>query len=106
MNMITKLATTSMLLAGLSGCAMVAAPVSNGALFTNVRGPGHATTAVEAKKQGTGCSSNILGLIATGDSSIDSAKNSANIKEVSSVDYDSLSVLGIYARFCVVVRGN
>lgn len=90
----------------LTGCALVGGPVSNGVLLTNLRGPGHATTLTEAPKMGTGCSSNILGLIATGDSSIDAAKRSVNITQVASVDYDSFSVLGIYARFCVIVRGK
>lgn len=90
----------------MSGCAVVGAPVSNGFLVTNLRGPGHATSLVDSPKQGTGCSTNVLGLFATGDSSIDTAKRSARITEVASVDYDSFSVLGIYARFCVIVRGK
>lgn len=55
---------------------------------------------------GTGCATNLLGLIAMGDASIDTAKRSARITEVASVDYDSFSVLGVYARFCVLVRGK
>ncbi len=90
----------------ISGCAMVAAPVSNGLLMTNLRGPGHTTTLTEAPKMGTGCSTNILGLVAMGDSSIDAAKRSARITEVATVDFDSFSLLGVYARFCVIVRGK
>lgn len=90
----------------LTGCALVGAPVSNGALITNLRGPGHVTTMTDATKLGTGCATNLLGLIAMGDASIDTAKRSARITEVSSVDYDSFSVLGVYARFCVLVRGK
>lgn len=89
-----------------SGCAVVGAPVSNGMIVTNLKGPGHATTSVDATKQGTGCATNILGLFASGDASIDTAKKSARITEVSSVDYQSNSLLGIYARFCVIVRGK
>ena len=100
--------TTSLVvsLSALTGCAMVAAPVSNGALITNLRGPGHVTTLTESPKMGTGCATNLLGLIAMGDASIDTAKRSARITEVASVDYDSFSVLGVYARFCVLVRGK
>jgi hypothetical protein len=93
-------------LSALTGCAMVGAPVSNGALITNLRGPGHVTTLTESPKLGTGCATNLLGLIAMGDASIDTAKRSARITEVASVDYDSFSVLGVYARFCVLVRGK
>lgn len=96
----------SLTLSGLGGCAMVGAPVSNGIILTNLRGPINATTLNDAPKLGTGCSTNVLGLIATGDSSIDTAKRSARITEVATVDYDSFSLLGIYARFCVIVRGK
>ena len=49
---------------------------------------------------------NILGLIATGDSSIDAAKKAGGIKDVSSVDHDSTSILGLFGTFCTVVKGN
>jgi len=106
MNKISKIIVMASGLSLLSGCALVGGPVSNGLLMTNLRGPGHATVNTETPKMGTGCSSNVLGLIATGDSSIDAAKRSANITEVASVDYDSFSLLSVYARFCVIVRGK
>lgn len=90
----------------LSGCAVVAGPVSNGFIVTNLKGPGHATTHVDAPKEGVGCATNVLGLFATGDASIETAKRSARITEVASVDYQSNSFLGLYARFCVLVRGK
>ena len=90
------------------GCAVASTmtPVSNGALFTNVQGPLVATDYAGNAKVGTASCSNILGLVAMGDASIESAKKSANITRIASVDYESFSVLGLFATFTVVVRGD
>jgi hypothetical protein len=45
-------------------------------------------------------------LIATGDASIDSAAKSAGIKTIHHVDYQSKSILGLYAEFTVIVYGE
>lgn len=88
----------------LGGCAMAASPLS-GSVFTDVKAPINANKAAGSKK-GEACASSILGLIATGDAGIDTAKRNGGISEISSVDYESLNVLMLYARFCTIVRGN
>jgi hypothetical protein len=106
-NFVTyKLVLIAVLLAGLLGCAGVVSPVGNGLLFTSVKGPVGATPVAPATKKGESCASNILGLFATGDASIDSAKRDGGISEVSAVDHDSFSVLILYARYCTIVRGS
>ena len=47
-----------------------------------------------------------VGLIATGDASIDAAKKHGSITKVSSVDHSSTRILGYYAKFCTVVTGE
>jgi len=101
-----KLVLVAVLLAGLLGCAGVMSPVGNGFLFTSLQGPLGATPATNATKKGEACASNVLGLFATGDASIDSAKRAGGISEVSAVDHDSFSVLFLYAKFCTIVRGS
>lgn len=91
--------------ASLGGCAMVASPTT-GLLYTNVQGPIVVGNGTNTAKTGQACATNILGLISTGDASIDAAKKAGNIKDVSSVDHDSMSVLGLYGKFCTVVKGN
>ncbi|MFN3739317.1 MAG: TRL-like family protein [Thermodesulfovibrionales bacterium] len=93
------------LVAFFAGCATAASPLPAW-LYTNVKGPIDAELQSDASKEGKACASNILGLIATGDASIDAAKKAGGIKEVSSVDYKSSSVLGLYAQFCTIVRGK
>jgi len=89
----------------LSGCAMVATPV-NGQLFTDVKGPINVGSGYASSKTGEACASSILGAIATGDASIDTAKKNAGIKEVTTIDHHSTSVLGLYSQFCTIVKGN
>ena len=91
---------------GLSGCAGVAAPVTNGALFTNVDGPGVATQASDYSKVGESSCNAILGLVSVGDASIKEAMKAGGIDTIHHVDYKSVSVLGIYAKFTTVVYGN
>jgi hypothetical protein len=84
----------------------------------NVRGPAPAALAfyaspvdagpapVSSNKRGEACASNILGLIATGDASIDAAKRNAGITRVASVEQSAARVLGYYAKYCTIVRGE
>jgi hypothetical protein len=86
------------------GCQPVAAPLM-GILYLDVKGPLTATQA-SGTREGKACANTILGLIGTGDASIDAAKKAGGIQEVSSVDYHSTSTLGIVAEFCTIVRGK
>ena len=101
--------TGCLLLAGslcLGGCATAYSPVGNGAFYTGVRGPIDSESASAASRSGRACASNILGMVATGDASIATAKRNGGISAVSAVDHDSMSVLGVYSRFCTIVSGE
>ncbi|HLI81562.1 MAG TPA: TRL-like family protein [Candidatus Binataceae bacterium] len=102
-----KLTLIGLALCSIAGCMNVRTPAL-GLLYTDVKGPINATSAkTPPTKTGTGCDTSILGVVATGDASIASAKNSAGITEVVSVDDASYSLLGgIYGTYCVTVRGN
>jgi hypothetical protein len=89
----------------LSGCAMVAAPV-NGAIFTDVKGPINVGSGFTSSKTGQACATSILGAFAQGDASIDTAKQNGGIKEVTTIDHHSTSILGLYSEFCTIVKGN
>ena len=92
----------------LTGCgAMVASPVT-GTLSTNVSGPvGLASGDNQPDlKVGTGSVTSVLGLIASGDASIRTAAQSANIQKIYYVDYKSTGVLGIFATYTIYVYGE
>lgn len=105
MKAAAKIAIVALAAATLGGCASVATPTA-GFLYTSVQGPIVTGTANDASRTGQACANNILGIIAVGDASIDAAKKNGNIKNVASVDHDSLTVLGLFGKFCTVVKGN
>ena len=89
-----------------TGCATVASPVGNGAIVTSVQGPVAMTENVGSKKSGKSCASNVLGLFATGDASIEQARRNGGVAKVASVDHSAFSVLFLYSKFCTIVHGD
>ena len=90
----------------LAGCSITVDSPAKGAFFTSVEGPINATSSAQSARTGQSCAYSILGLIAWGDASIHGAKGAGGIKEVSSVDHESLNVFGIFGSYCTVVRGG
>lgn len=84
---------------------MVSSPAI-GVLYTGVKGPIVATSNSLGSKVGKGEAQSILGAIAIGDASIQAAAKSAGITKISHVDYESFSVLGIFAKYTVYVYGD
>lgn len=85
----------------LSGCAF-----PQGALFTGVQYAIDATAQPRGDKMGESCSIGILGIIAIGDASIDTARRNGRISKITSVDGSYLSILGLFQQFCSIVRGK
>ena len=91
------------------GCLASAQSPVTGSLFTDARGPVAATanaTSPESPKTGRAEAVSVLGLIGTGDASIEAAMDDGDISEVHYVDYESENILGIYATYTVVVHGE
>lgn len=101
----TKLLFAGVLSTTLVGCATAHSPVS-GFWYTNVKGGIQATEAYGGTARGESCASSILGIVATGDASIDTAKKAGGIAQVVAVDHTSNSILGVYAKYCTVVYGK
>ena len=93
----------------IAGCAASAMSPVRGALYTDAKGPVAATSlaeGTEAPKMGTASATSILGLLGTGDASIEAAMDEGNITSVYWVDYESYGILGIYAEYTVIVYGE
>lgn len=88
-----------------SGCAFVGSPVVGG-VYTDVYAPLAATSNSVGTKVGTAEATSILGIVATGDASINQAAKNGNITSISHVDYHATSILGVYATFTVMVYGE
>jgi len=89
-----------------TSCALPRPSAGPGFIYTNITEGVFANNAVEEKKQGELCNSNILGIASTGDSSIESVKRKAMIKNVSSIDRTYEGILGVYAKSCTIIKGN
>jgi PBP1b-binding outer membrane lipoprotein LpoB len=104
-----KKVKTLVLVAGLalllSGCAVVGAPVM-GVVYTDVKGPVTATSNTGSTKVGVSEATSILGIIATGDASIETAAKSAGITKIHHVDQESMNILGIFAKYKLFVYGE
>ncbi len=91
----------------IANCASVGSRMGSGLFYTNVKD----YTNVEFEKVGTSkagksCGTNILGLVVTGNTSIDAAKKKGGITKVATVDFEGTSILGLYSTVCLVVRGE
>lgn len=90
----------------LTGCAYSLAPVTS-TIYGKVQGPVTATSVPgPATKTGRACANSVLGIVASGDASIEAAKRAGGITSVISVDFESKNILFVYASFCTVVHGN
>jgi len=90
----------------LSGCAAMAVQPATGFLYSDVKAGMTATSNVGTSKVGTAMAQSILGLICTGDASIEAACKNGGIKRIHHVDYHSKCILGLYAEYTVYVYGE
>jgi len=89
----------------LSGCMPVASPVM-GILHLDTKYGDSATDGPAPTKEGKACATTVLGLVGTGDASIEAAKANGGITTISHVDHSAKSTLGIFGEWCTIVRGN
>lgn len=87
----------------LSACATPATEVG-GALFSMTQQP-FSVTGNPGRKVGKACGTNILGLLISGDMSVEAAKKNGGITRVATVDKDIKSY-AVYAEVCIVVTGD
>ncbi|RME46861.1 MAG: hypothetical protein D6795_14870 [Deltaproteobacteria bacterium] len=80
-----------------------------GCLYVNIGNPVPMTidNGVKAAKVGEACQTMLLGLIFTGDATVDAAKKAGGITKVHNVDTKMERILGsIYAKQCTLVYGE
>lgn len=94
-------------LVALNGCAMASGgnAAAMGTIYSGYKSPGQVGAAADGKT-GEACISSILGLIATGDASIEAAKKAGGITQIAHIDHEQFGVLGVYATSCTVVHGQ
>ncbi|MBE6308212.1 MAG: hypothetical protein E7087_02735 [Bacteroidales bacterium] len=90
----------------LASCAGLGTVAGTGALYTDLAQGEMVTANTLGSKVGTSEAVSYLGLIATGDASIQTAARSAGIKKISHVDSKKSSILGIINTHTTVVYGE
>jgi hypothetical protein len=102
-----KIAFPTLLLAAFTGCVTSPMPYPGG-LYSDVTGPNRALEGkVAVSKRGESCANSVLGLVAWGDASIDSAARQGGIGRIAAVDYKNHNVLAfVYTKTCVLVSGS
>ncbi|HLV60829.1 MAG TPA: TRL-like family protein [Fredinandcohnia sp.] len=90
-----------------TGCGALSlrAPVT-GALYQDTKAGELVTEHQNASKKGEACATSILGWVGTGDASIHAAAREGGISKIAYVDSHSMNILGIYAKYCTIVRGE
>ena len=78
-----------------------------GFIYTDIQYAKTVTSNQAGNRTGEACASSILGAVATGDMSIETARRNGGITLMTSVDQTAFSVLGpAYTKMCTVVRGR
>lgn len=88
-----------------NGCATAVSPVT-GSIYMNVKGPMSPGAHHASSKVGKAQCTSILGIVATGDASIETAAKNGGITKIHHVDHHSTGILGIYAKFTTIVYGE
>lgn len=88
------------------GCSGPLTSSGPGSLVTTTTEGISANNNVEITKTGKSCQHTVLGLVAFGDSSIESAKRNGNLTNISTVDRSFFGILGLYSNSCLILQGN
>ena len=92
----------------LTNCAGAGNSKTGTGMIISITDAVHENNNVKNTKSGKACMYNILGIISTGDISVNEAKKDANIQNVASIER---SVVGLnypipFAKACTKVKGN
>ncbi|MEO0225862.1 MAG: TRL-like family protein [candidate division WOR-3 bacterium] len=77
-----------------------------GGVYTEISGPVTATGNTGYSKVGTAEFVSVFGILAFGDASIKTAMRNGEITQIHHIDYKMTNVLGIYAKYTVMVYGE
>ncbi|MFL5354971.1 TRL-like family protein [Archangium sp.] len=114
MHLLSKLSVVAVLsfgATGLSGCAGVAflgrPVIGTATLYASTASSEFINEQTKlGSKNGESCVTSILGIITTGDASANEIARKANITRITHIDNKFENILGLYAKYCVVVYGD
>ena len=101
---LSYLALVALLGLSVSGCATA---IPAGAFYTEVSFPGGVGSGdVTYSKVGKATSNSYFALVATGDSSIETAAKNGGIQKIKFVDYKTKNILGFMGEYTTYVYGD
>jgi hypothetical protein len=91
-----------------SGCLSVPVMPPYGIVYTSYKAPldFDQEKSQVGDRSGTAETMSIIGLVAMGDASIQTAAEEGNIKTIHGADYEYFNVLGIYQTYTTIVHGE
>lgn len=92
----------------LSACTSTISPLP-GLLYTDVKYPSYydgVEAAGPGSRRGEAQATSILGLIATGDASIEAAAKNGGVQRIHTADTHGMSILGLFATYTTIVTGE
>ena len=95
-----------LLLSSITACTTPMSRSGTGFIITNTLEGQSANNGVEITRKGESCQMSILGLVASGNSSVKEAKENGHIKNISTIDRSYFGILGLFGRSCLIVQGN
>lgn len=101
-----KLLLTSVVIAGALSMSSCATYQPQGAIYNDATMAVAANPGVQATKTGKACANSYVGLIATGDASVETAMKNAGITKVATMNQHTNNILGVYGEYCTVVTGQ
>ena len=101
---------TAALLLGANSCAFIPT-IAGGSAYALVKQPAvqlAVSTDADAKwdKKGEAKCLNILGIVVTGDCSVDKAIRDGSISKVHHIDFEIVNILGLYSSITTIVHGE
>lgn len=94
------------LLMSLSACAISNPPSGHGFVYTEATEVIYYDPYIKPQQKATLCSDNILGLVSTGDSGFTALKLNSGIRKISTMEREYKSILSLYVRSCLIVKGE
>ena len=88
----------------LAGCASAATPIWG--WYTDVQWSMEVPNGPMGSKSGDAKATSILGIVATGDCSIQAAAKAGGITKVMTVEHNTKNIIGLFAVFTTVVTGE
>ncbi|MGF1573508.1 MAG: TRL-like family protein [Sumerlaeia bacterium] len=92
----------------LTGCLRAPVQPPMGILYTSHQAPlfPDQTTGQVGTRSGESSAISILGLVAIGDASLQTAAQEGNISNIRHVDYQYDNILGVYQKYTTIARGE